>query len=771
MVSKTGETASEDNITPLAPRPTREDTRPENVPPRPEPMRPIRPLSRYTITPKDFKDLIEDLICSRRNPMTVKTSAPPAADSVMASAPAPAAVANNASTVAAKPASETTGFPSLTMSAPLPTKVLPSIEAMEANVVKRSESNASSDGDVSSITPPDTARTAPTPFSATISSGLSKPACTTAPPSAPSTAAPLSTHPGAIAFEYIRKHALPTSQQPELPSTPTTSQAPQMVFGQSTMPCGPAAPSTTKCSFASPADSSSPSYSHRPTVTNPQLSQPGFTGVAATPSPGQGAMVPRGFPSFANSVPIQTGEMTYDLQGISAPASYGQLSDPASNAISPQIKVLGDIDISNLKPGDAVFYFGVICVQEHLAPSLEFCEYFDNTWVAKLKFTGHEISIMQGYNTKAAAAANACGGGLEILKEAMPLWALPNTPGLGVQSNMLRWDVLWNYNFLLIVYTEQQGIDHPVYTQYSNFDGYRYEVEVAGHTFFGIEKQYPTIEEARIGCAHQALHFLILSGGDFMDSANPGSGFLLKPETPTPMSTGLVTKQGQSKFPFVPAGGNVTPSERRRRNQKFYNAALQRQSKVDSGSKLQQLPKARCVPLPAARTTRANTVKLKAAPSTQDCIPPAKPATPAFFDPSLGSHESPANFDIPDAAEFSRAIFYKCRIKNTDPKPELCTASICDRLSIRPPILRSKAVNMGQKPVIHEIDAYFYLDVGLKEFKGIGFASSENRQQADALCRRNTVAFLMEVMMGVNRLKGGNWIEDAAMQDKTGFYL
>lgn len=63
------------------------------------------------------------------------------------------------------------------------------------------------------------------------------------------------------------------------------------------------------------------------------------------------------------------------------------------------------------------------------------------------------------------------------------------------------------------MYCQQRGISDPVYTQYSNFDGYRNEVEVDGLSFFGVEKCYPSIDEAIIGCAHKALHHLLVTGG------------------------------------------------------------------------------------------------------------------------------------------------------------------------------------------------------------------------------------------------------------------
>lgn len=90
-----------------------------------------------------------------------------------------------------------------------------------------------------------------------------------------------------------------------------------------------------------------------------------------------------------------------------------------------------------------------------------------------------------------------------------------------------------------------------MYTQYSNFEGYRNEVEVDGLSFFGVEKCYSSIDEAIIGCAHRALHYLLVASGangELMHGVAK-SGALLKvvgdtpnlPNKPEPVTVALVS--------------------------------------------------------------------------------------------------------------------------------------------------------------------------------------------------------------------------------------
>ncbi|EGE09494.1 hypothetical protein TEQG_08853 [Trichophyton equinum CBS 127.97] len=354
---------------------------------------------------------------------------------------------------------------------------------------------------------------------------------------------------------------------------------------------------------------------------------------------------------------------------------------------------------------------------ENLSPSFEFLQYFDNKWVVRLRFGGHEVSKLQSYPTKAAAAADACRGGLATLKGLMPLWVVPESPVPGVSPNRLRWNSLLTY---------------PVYTQYSNFDGYRNEVEVDGLSFFGVEKCYPSIDEAIIGCAHKALHHLLVTGGanEELMYRVAKSGALPKvvgatpilPNKPEPVTVDL------TKFPFVPsAGTSVIPKRARRkggrgRGKEASLVEVTNAFKKAKGSERQH-PHA---PI-AASATGANSVKVKAVEDTTNKKSTGKLVTPTFFNPSLMAQKPSTNPGVPDAAEFAQAIFFQCRMSGNRStcRKDPCTASE----------FRLKLKSYG----------------------------------SDLL--RVKIAFLMEVMMGVNQLRGGNWIEEAALTDKTGFYL
>ncbi|KAK2879551.1 hypothetical protein FQN49_000771 [Arthroderma sp. PD_2] len=799
------------------------------------------PLQRhptFEIAPEELKDMIEELINPYYSSSTpVHTSAPPASDSAMAPAlaPEPAPAVATAVTDASTVTVEAAGLPALNMSCPSLMEAVPSIEALDANAVKSSETDASLAADIVDA--------APTPLVATTSSGSSTNAsAAVASSSATSMASSTLAHPGAIALEYIRKNAFPPPLKPEPPimqapakppgflQTPThaTSKAQQMVFGKPTMPYGSAASLSTNNSAANPfgnakfsppsvssggayscplatttarwlprCGSEGPGTSSSPDSDPMTRGQTGFSAFGSTP-PNPFPTVPRGersFSTFANAIPCQTGENNHGSPGLLGRVNYIQRSARVSTAVPPRSpgpnKLLEDVDIASLEPKSAIFYFGVICVQERLASCFEYLEYFDNMWMVRLRFAGHEISKMQSYHTKAAATADACRGGLAVLKDAMPLWALPHTPQRGIQPDQVRW------NILLGLYSEQRGLENPIYTQYSNFDGYRYEVEVAGLSFFGVEKCYPTIDEAIIGCSHEALHFLIVSSGEkgeMMHKCNPSPIFLAEPEIPAPRAPSPPSpNQDQSKFPFVPSGSTpINSKSRRRSRQQRRQSALWRQSEARNYPKpQQQLTAASNAENVPPTVTGANSFEPSIDASTEVTKALGRATTPAFFSPSLGNKESLGSFDVPDAAEFSRAIFFECRKKNNGTKVsrDQCTASefrsklasckearlrvnsICDRLSISCPSYRSKVVERKNLPTTYEVDAHFYHDIGLRKFKGIGFASSENKLHAELLCQRNTAAFLMEVMMGVNRLRGGDWIEDATMQDKTGFYL
>ncbi|KAG8206230.1 hypothetical protein GTR04_6392 [Trichophyton interdigitale] len=736
-----------------------------------------------TIGPDDLKSLIEELVTPfRAKPTATQASGPlppTPTDAALASQLAPGvANADNAPAIDADVTTVTAPWlPDLTMSTSRSMMVYPSIESPDVNMANTSAINASS-ADTQAVGRNTGALDGVVPITST---GKSPVLPVTIPAAPCSLDTPSSMLPPAV-----------------------TSQCHKPLFGQPSALCGSmASPLHSDGTFPAlfgqgNAASGIPGVSRFSCPPAPWGYGPSSLNQAVNSHPTPSLLVPnnRGMaPSFASSTSFQTEGTRYMLSDAPGTNVLGQTSIPAGRAaITPRelgpTKVLGDVNTAKLEDKDAMFYFGVICIQENLSPSFEFLQYFDNKWVVRLRFGGHEVSKLQSYPTKAAAAADACRGGLATLKGLMPLWVVPESPVPGVSPNRLRW------NSLLTLYCQQRGISDPVYTQYSNFDGYRNEVEVDGLSFFGVEKCYPSIDEAIIGCAHKALHHLLVIGGanEELMYRVAKSGALPKvvgatpilPNKPEPVTVDL------TKFPFVPsAGTSVIPKRARRkggrgRGKEASLVEVTNAFKKAKGSERQH-PQA---PI-AASATGANSVKVKAVEDTTNKKSTGKLVTPTFFNPSLMAQKPSTNPGVPDAAEFAQAIFFQCRMSGNRStcRKDPCTASefrlklksygsdllrvksICDRLSISAPDFPVKVFNVKGSPMHFEVDAFFHNDAALRNFRRIGFSKHQSKPEAELLCHRNTVAFLMEVMMGVNQLRGGNWIEEAALTDKTGFYL
>ncbi|KMQ42976.1 hypothetical protein HL42_6304 [Trichophyton rubrum] len=710
-----------------------------------------------TIGPDDLKSLIEELVTPFRAKSTATHALgplPAATDAALTQQPAPGvADADNAPVIDAEVTTVTAAcLPDLAMSTPLSMMVYPSVEAPDANTVDTSAINASS-ADSQAV-----GRS-----TGTLDGVVSVPST------------------GKSPVLPVTLPAVPCSLDTPSSMLPSavTNQCHKPTFGQPSALCG---------SMASPSHSDG---------TFPALfGQGNAASVNSPPTPSLLVSNNQGMaPSFASSTSFQTERTRHMLSNAPGTTVLSQTSMPAGRAaITPRelgpTKVLGDVNTAKLEDKDAMFYFGVICIQEHLTPSFEFLQYFDSKWVVRLRFGDHEVSKLQIYSTKAAATADACRDGLAILKAFMPLWVVPESPELGVSPNRLRW------NSLLALYCQQRGIPGPLYTQYSNFEGYRNEVEVDGLSFFGVEKCYSSIDEAIIGCAHRALHYLLVASGangELMHGVAK-SGALLKvvgdtpnlPNKPEPVTVAL------TKFPFVPSAGTSVITKRTRRKGgrgRGKGACLVEVTnaiKKIKGSE-RQYPQ---VPT-AGNATGANSVKVKAVEDTTNKKSTGKLATPTFFNPSLMAQKPSTNPGVPDAAEFAQAIFFQCRMSGSRStcRKDPCTASefrmklksygsdllrvksICDRLSIHAPDFPVKVFNVKGSPMHFEVDAFFHNDAALRNFRRIGFAKHQSKPEAELLCHQNTVAFLMEVMMGVNHLRGGNWIEEAALSDKTGFYL
>ncbi|DAA79851.1 TPA_exp: Uncharacterized protein A8136_0624 [Trichophyton benhamiae CBS 112371] len=725
-----------------------------------------------TIGPDDLKRLIEELVTPSRAKSTATQASrplrPAPTDAALTPQPAPGvADADNAPVIDAEVTT--------VAAACLPEMmVYPSIEASDANMVNTSAINASS-ADSQAVG----RNTGVLDGVVSVPSASKSPVLPVTIPAVPcSLDTPSSMLPPAVTNQCHK----PTFGQPSAlcgsMASPSHSDGTfPALFGQGSAASGIPGVSRFSCPPAPWGDGLSLLNQTVNSPPTPSLLVPNNQGMA---------------PSFASSTSFQKEGTRPMLSNAPGTTVLSQTSIPAGRAaITPRelrpTKVLGEVNTAKLEDKDAMFYFGVICIQEHLTPSFEFLQYFDNKWVVRLRFGGHEVSKLQIYSTKAAATADACRDGLATLKTLMPLCVVPESPELGVSPNRLRW------NSLLALYCQQRGIPDPLYTQYANFDGFRNEVEVDGLSFFGIEKCYPSIDEAIIACAHKALHYLLVTSGangELMHGVAK-SGTLPKvvgatpnlPNKPEPVTVDL------TKFPFVPSAGTSVTTKRARRKGgrgRGKEASLADALKKVKGSE-RQYPQ---VPT-AASATGANSVKVKAVEDTTNKKSTGKLVTPAFFNPSLMAQKPSTNHGVPDAAEFAQTIFFQCRMSGNRSmcRKDPCTASefrlklksygsdllrvksICDRLSIHPPDFPVKVFNVKGSPMHFEVDAFFHNDAALRNFRRIGFAKHQSKPEAELLCHQNTVAFLMEVMMGVNQLRGGNWIEEAALTDKTGFYL
>lgn len=90
-------------------------------------------------------------------------------------------------------------------------------------------------------------------------------------------------------------------------------------------------------------------------------------------------------------------------------------------------------------------------------------------------------------------------------------------------------------------FCDMNTIEKPIYTKYVHDNGYRYEVEVAGVSFFGQKKFYPSVTEAMHACAHVAMYGLIVEYSDdirtFSDGTAPESGLMANPTAATETTT------------------------------------------------------------------------------------------------------------------------------------------------------------------------------------------------------------------------------------------
>ncbi|EEQ33248.1 conserved hypothetical protein [Microsporum canis CBS 113480] len=590
------------------------------------------------IAPEELKDLLEELIRPFRDSMAAESSALP----TLVSAPAPDTPdAVDAPAVTAETSTaETVSLPGLAMSAPLPVIVYPTIEAPDANVVESKSIDASlADDHQAASSSTDLADPAPpTDPSTVVSSGVSAAVSTVAACSLDtSTPTLVSTIPSTSSPEYTRNNTLPIPPKPSppairaqekpaklpgMPPPPIVSQCHRLVFGQPSVPRGSAVPpwSTSnplstpfgQGSLSSSAVSSLSRYSCPPSAAaSPWDHQQGLIGPAVNsstvPSPvtrqSQGS-----FSTFANPMPIRKEESNGALGTVGHSSRSDSIVPPRSLGLP---KFLGDVDTTNIEANDAVFYFGVICVQEHLTPSFEFLRYFGDTWVVRLKFAGHEISKMQSYPTKAAATADACRGGLTILKEAMPLWAVPDLPEPGILSNRLRWNSL-------------------------------------------------------LTCGENGELMYRAGGSGVLAktiAAAPNNLSKLEPK-----------KADQSKFPFVSSGNTAAPSKRSRKRGKGGKGQLLAEV-TNSSKKPKGCETKNSQPPTAASATSTDSVKVRAVAGTEGNKTPAPAAAPAFFNPSLRVQQSSTSFGVPDAAEFAQAIFFHCRTSGNRSKDNKNPAS------------------------------------------------------------------------------------------------
>ena len=89
------------------------------------------------------------------------------------------------------------------------------------------------------------------------------------------------------------------------------------------------------------------------------------------------------------------------------------------------------LDIKDLSPSQAVFYFGVLAVQALLLPRVQFSQgpgHGDRKWGGTLTMYGHTIVEPNVFDVQSEAKATLCRAALKRLMSQFPEWSVPDEP-------------------------------------------------------------------------------------------------------------------------------------------------------------------------------------------------------------------------------------------------------------------------------------------------------------------------------------------------------
>ncbi|OJD10741.1 hypothetical protein AJ78_08328 [Emergomyces pasteurianus Ep9510] len=182
------------------------------------------------------------------------------------------------------------------------------------------------------------------------------------------------------------------------------------------------------------------------------------------------------------------------------------LAAAAAAAIEPpQKRKFGSLNVDDIDLNVAIFYFGVLSLVSSLRPNFSYERTAQGYWRAFLTYWGATVSRNGFFEDKFVAKAETCRAALERLKEKYSGWVLPELPGVQVVLGS------WIWTSLLQEYCERNKLSRPTYTKYLHDDGFCYEVDVGGNSYFGANKFYKSATEAIHASAHAALYSLLLT--------------------------------------------------------------------------------------------------------------------------------------------------------------------------------------------------------------------------------------------------------------------
>ncbi|KAK2754714.1 hypothetical protein FQN54_006847 [Arachnomyces sp. PD_36] len=262
---------------------------------------------------------------------------------------------------------------------------------------------------------------------------------------------------------------------------------------------------------ASPAMSQSSNMPWRERVTGSGIESPvSSPATGSRPSLGRSDRL-----SISMTMAPSTAMVRYEspaadarVNGYAPPTGPRQdisMGTDSFGSATPGDSKFGSLDVRSLTLEAAIFCFGVLATQAHLAPRFEFTYGGGGLWGIKLTYWGHTIVKKELAGSKRVAKADICRQALEALKPQYESWIMPDVPAKCPTSNA------WNWPHVLEKYCTQTGIDSPVYTKYLTGNGYRFEVEISGISYFGMLKHYRSEVEAKNASAHIGLYSVMVN--------------------------------------------------------------------------------------------------------------------------------------------------------------------------------------------------------------------------------------------------------------------